>query len=245
MTIGNTYIWTDKDRQSISVTASNHKTGRRSEFYINKRFRFLPDFNFYESSEEGGRELRFSARWLWFSLNIFVLALKARKDGQRFDDRDRKWGWYFLDNSVQFGFGKTRFWGLPFVTRLCLTTQILSQTRNRVVYEERRGHWLEDRPKQEAAIKENSVAFDYCYELHNGKKQHIKATVHVTRHIRRRKWLPFRSNDDGIWVEFSEEVGPETGSWKGGVTACGWNLRPRETALACLRRMEAVRRFER
>jgi len=46
-----------------------------------------------------------------------------------------------------------------------------------------------------------------------------------------------------IAVEFNEEVGERTGSWKGGVLGCGYDMKPGETRLECLRRMERERRF--
>ena len=35
----------------------------------------------------------------------------------------------------------------------------------------------------------------------------------------------------------SDEVGEETGSWKGGTIGCGYNLKPGETAEECFDRM--------
>jgi hypothetical protein len=45
------------------------------------------------------------------------------------------------------------------------------------------------------------------------------------------------------YIEFNDEVGERTGSWKGGTLGCGYNLLPNETPLECLRRMEKERKF--
>ena len=58
------------------------------------------------------------------------------------------------------------------------------------------------------------------------------------------KWLPWPSKiHRTINVEFSDEVGERSGSWKGGVTGCGYEWRHGETMLQSLRRMERERRF--
>lgn len=46
-----------------------------------------------------------------------------------------------------------------------------------------------------------------------------------------------------IDVQFSDEVGERTGSWKGGTIGCGYNMLPGESPLDTLRRMEAERKF--
>jgi hypothetical protein len=91
--------------------------------------------------------------------------------------------------------------------------------------------------------------YPYTYRLRSGEVQNITATVTVEeREWRWRwfKWLPFPRNiSKTISVDFSEEVGEERGSWKGGTIGCGYSMLPRETALETLRRMEKERRFER
>jgi hypothetical protein len=46
-----------------------------------------------------------------------------------------------------------------------------------------------------------------------------------------------------IDVNFDKEVGKKKGSWKGGVTGCGYKMRKSESPLECLRRMEKERKF--
>lgn len=86
---------------------------------------------------------------------------------------------------------------------------------------------------------------DYTYTLNSGEVQHRKATIFVERRTwRRRFWFPREMTRQGIDVRFSDEVGERTGSWKGGTTGCGYDMKPGETALDCLRRMEVERKFD-
>ncbi len=248
MKIGQTRFWVDRDRGSIGIRSSNRRTDTTPlEFYLLKWFRILPDFNFYESSEDGGRELRLSFRWLWFSLNMLLCQMKPREDGNRFDDRDRKWGVHVMDGrNVWFSWGKRyATWDIPFVSTVLVSNHVLSIDRERVVWTDRRGKFMEDFKRQEEVKAANSLTLDYRYETLRGEVQNVKATVVAERRVVRRKWSPFKRNIDSIWVTFSEEVGPERGSWKGGVTGCGYTMKRGETAVQTLRRMESERRFER
>lgn len=87
----------------------------------------------------------------------------------------------------------------------------------------------------------------YTYTLRNGTVQNRTATVSKRRHVLCRrafkaigwpKW--FRESID---VEFDDEVGERSGSWKGGTIGCSYDLRPGETMLSALRRMEQERKF--
>lgn len=225
---------------------SSNGDGQPFECWLHKRANWI-DLNIYEDSNDGDQmEVRISFAFLWFGLNMLLWLAKARPDAERFDDRDRSWGWSVLDRSVYLRWGeRKKFWEIPFITTECEGSQIMSLSRNRVVFDERGKKFLETYSEREKVIAEHSAKFPYIYELNNGDRQEVIATVHVSRHIRRRKWTPFVSNEDSIWVEFSDEVGPERGSWKGGCTGCGWTMRKNETARASLRRMESERRFER
>jgi len=101
----------------------------------------------------------------------------------------------------------------------------------------------ESQPVPQAEILE----LPYTYILRSGEQQHRIATVKVER----RAWRPrclrvtslFEMVRTCIDVKFSDEVGEETGSWKGGCVGCGYTLLPNESVEACLRRMESERKF--
>lgn len=129
-------------------------------------------------------------------------------------------------------------------------TEILSHDRN-AVWCEVAGHkakFLDGYEIRKAAEKSVSKVYDYVYALKNGTVQKAKATVHVSRMTHRARWwpiIPIERVSMSIWADFSSELGEGTGSWKGGVTGCGYTLRPDETPEQCLRRMEAERKFDR
>ena len=87
----------------------------------------------------------------------------------------------------------------------------------------------------------------YNYRLKSGKVQEIIATIKVTEMQWRwkiLKWLPlFTKKRKTIDIKFSDEVGEETGSWKGGTIGCGYDMKKGESPLECLRRMEKERKF--
>jgi len=93
------------------------------------------------------------------------------------------------------------------------------------------------------------VTLPYKYVLRSGEVQERTATVTAERRswcwrARPFRWLRWPSKvATSIWVEFSDEVGERTGSWKGGTVGCGYELRQDETPEQCLRRMERARKF--
>ena len=92
-----------------------------------------------------------------------------------------------------------------------------------------------------------SETHPYTYVLNSGKVQNRMATITLEQREWRRKWLMwttlFNQVRTTISIEFDDEVGERTGSWKGGTLGCGWDLKPNETPLECLRRMEKERKF--
>ena len=55
--------------------------------------------------------------------------------------------------------------------------------------------------------------------------------------------LPFFRTKRSLWAEFSEEMGSERGSWKGGTVGAGFDLNPKETWANGLKRMQKERNF--
>jgi len=92
-----------------------------------------------------------------------------------------------------------------------------------------------------------SETHPYRYVLRSGQVQERQATIKVREMEWRWRWftwLPFpRMIRRTIDVEFSDEVGERSGSWKGGTIGCGYDLRRNETPRECLRRMERDRKF--
>ena len=89
--------------------------------------------------------------------------------------------------------------------------------------------------------------YPYVYTLKNGQVQEREATIRVDeREWRMRwfKWLSFTKKViKTIDVEFNDEVGERSGSWKGGTIGCSYEMLPNETPYECLKRMEKERKF--
>ena len=83
----------------------------------------------------------------------------------------------------------------------------------------------------------------YRYNLRSGEVQERTATIKPERRLWTRPWLPYKRESQYININFSEEVGERSGSWKGGVLGCSYDMLPNETPLAALRRMEQERKF--
>lgn len=152
------------------------------------------------------------------------------------------WGFTFLWDSLYLNWGTTsKFIDFPWKWQWVRTTTWDSEGKS---YEEAdlNGKYGDDRLNFLKA-----PAASYTYVLESGKVQKRTARYYVEEREWRWKWfrwLPWpRLIRKTIAIEFSDEVGERTGSWKGGCIGCGYNLLPGETPLACLRRMERERKF--
>ncbi len=114
-------------------------------------------------------------------------------------------------------------------------------------------NWNKDIPQEYAWIEVPQYGYDhgkiadkyqsyYNYNLSNGELQTVIATYYVSKMEWRWRWLPFlpwpNLTKVSISVNFSDEVGERSGSWKGGVTGCGHEMKKGESAEDTLRRME-------
>lgn len=92
-----------------------------------------------------------------------------------------------------------------------------------------------------------SETYPYRYVLKSGEVQDRLATVKVEEMEWRWhwfKWLGFpKKVRTSIGIQFNDEVGERTGSWKGGTIGCSYELLANETPLESLRRMEKTRVF--
>lgn len=151
------------------------------------------------------------------------------------------YGFYTFDRDIVWRWGKLyKSFSWPFVTFKHERTETLSLDRSRVVHVHGR-----DWERQNEVAAANSERHGYAYTLKNGQTQQRVATIHVERWIWRRKWAPFlKKVQETIEVSFSDEVGERSGSWKGGCLGCSYEMRPGETPLETLRRMERERKFD-
>lgn len=96
---------------------------------------------------------------------------------------------------------------------------------------------------REHKILSGPESHPYRYVLRSGEVQERVATIKAESRLWVRPWIPFRRLSRSIDIEFDREVGERSGSWKGGVLCCGYEMRRGETPLDTLRRMERERVF--
>lgn len=107
----------------------------------------------------------------------------------------------------------------------------------------RRKHFWEDQWKEVLW----SETHPYTYILKNGTVQERTATLHLEE----REWRPralkwtslFKKISRSIKIDFDDEIGERTGSWKGGTVGCSYDIIDPELPVQCLKRMEAERKF--
>lgn len=206
-------------------------------------------FNWGEFVTRGGFALTFEP-WSYFDerpmfhiklpclFNLFFhLPIKTGKD----ECETPMYGVYWIDQALCLCFHRWRKhiympWSWNFYKRW---EQVEGYGKDR--------HWVEiprGCPYDKIAFKETH---DYKYVLKSGEIQNRKAEISVNRMEWRMKsfmWFPFINKSQiCINVSFDGEVGEGTGSWKGGTTGCGYEMKSGETPLQTLRRMETERKF--
>lgn len=129
-------------------------------------------------------------------------------------------------------------WNLPFFSYQFDGHCIVSKDFDWVKMDNGLRSW--DFKKDGAYIETHS----YTYTLESGEVQHRIATCSIEKRKWHRKWFPFLTKvRQEIDIDFSDEVGERTGSWKGGTMGCSYEMLPNDTIETCLRRMEQERKF--
>jgi len=109
-------------------------------------------------------------------------------------------------------------------------------------FKDSNGNWIDGgwENRDNAYIEEHP----YTYTLKSGEIQERVANCCVERRQWHRKWFPFlKMVRTTIDIQFNDEVGERSGSWKGGCVGCGWELLEGETIDQGLKRMEKEREF--
>lgn len=153
------------------------------------------------------------------------------------------YGWYFSPDAFVIDWGKKhKFFYYPWSWKQYRHEELAQGwLKNDVV-------WVtipRGLPSEKVAKKWTAP---YRYTLKNGTIQDRIATYTVERREWRWRWLMWlpwpRLRRTSIWVNFNDEVGERTGSWKGGTLGCGWEMLRGETPEQALRRMERERIFK-
>lgn len=159
------------------------------------------------------------------------------------------YGFYFLDSDLVLLWGQDtgrsrdpkRSWYIPLPWAWTHVRHSYYWPDGRLHHDATKGEW--ERPA------ETCMSFPYTYVRESGEVQHRTATVNGEEREWRLRWFPWlpwpRKVRRSINVNFNDEVGEGTGSWKGGVMGCGCDWHPGESLESALRRMERERRFGR
>lgn len=221
----------------------------KSEYRLGSRGTFLgrfilvkPSFSFqlckFSDYENEGR----------FSLRVFFLWISlwcSKKPPHNIMD---SWGFNYSGDSstlhLMWG-NKYKIIYMPWMFDHCIT-QVMLKDGTFTNYEkyEKTANGIQINPEPDVY----RIKLPYRYELKSGKIQDRIATVTVER----RQWCwkvckalrwPSKTSTS-IEVEFNDEVGEDSGSWKGGCIGCGYEMNPGELPIDCLARMERERKFK-
>lgn len=154
------------------------------------------------------------------------------------------WGFSLVDDAIHFNWAdRCKIVHLPW-SWVCVGHEVQRPDGSWVPFV---GSWQLGRPEHKEPDGRAEWIYPYTYKLNSGQLQHREATVSVQRWKRRRRWLRWTSllerKPRELAIEFSDEVGERSGSWKGGCIGCGYTMLAGETPLQTLRRMERERKF--
>lgn len=190
--------------------------------------------------------------FLLFGYGILYIHLPIKTGIQ--DCESAAWGFNYHNNTAWFYVGgggnfeggkKWKTINMPWSFEWCRTSILLKDGEWAHSHKGKgnRKDFYEDEWKE----KQWKETHPYTYTLSNGKVQNVEATITVSEREWRQRWLMwtklYNKERRSMDVEFNQEVGERTGSWKGGVIGCGQDLLPGESPLQCLRRMESERKF--
>lgn len=183
------------------------------------------------------------SRHVWIGVGIAQAFIPIGIDPKgdqygRFDEPD-----YGLDISVEHGVWwrwglKSKRWEWPFRV-VTLAWDYETETG----WATKLGRYVPHAEREPAKTETHP----YTYVLRSGEIQKREATITRERWVLGRRILhrlgwPKRRKME-IDVRFSDEVGERSGSWKGGCVGCSYEMKPGETPLETLRRMERERKF--
>lgn len=219
--------------------ALNHPKKWTLGFYITKSY-----------NDDYQRDLLIiNALFISIYLILPTKLLKDKKDGSGY-------GFYlyqsfsFLENIV-FLFGeKQKYFEFFWIWKYSYL-EILDFKEN-VVYAEYNSHNLKSNTFETYLFykEKNSKIFDFTYTLSKDTIdcdeiiQKRKAKVCIQKRYWKRKYLPFlKKSEKYIDITFDKEVGEKTGTYKGGIIQCSYEMQPHETPEITLKRMSLERKL--
>ena len=137
------------------------------------------------------------------------------------------------------GGNETWSFSIPFVEKNWVRTSILLKDGN--WEHETKGNY---KSFYEEEWKEKQAVWEYDYtDKYDGEV--IPTKIYIEEREWRPKWLGwtslFATVRRTIDVHFSKECGRRKGGWKGGCLGCGYEMKPEEHPIDCVKRMEKER----
>lgn len=187
----------------------------------------------------------YEAHTLIIGLGLVTFYIKVGPFIPNMECMESGYGFYFQRDAFVWHWGKKcTFFNFPWQWQFYKRWELVKATS----YARGREAFVEVPNGFNHGVLGTKETFPYKYKLRNGTVQERTATVYVDRmewRMRWLKWLPWpRKTQTCIDIEFNDEVGERTGSWKGGVLGCGYEMKPGETAQQTLARMEREREFK-
>jgi len=193
-------------------------------------------------------ELTLGVNWRWalklhnfegdhYSLHVAFIFFNAFIYLPFRGTNEGSWGIACHDWYIKFSWGQhSKNFDVPWRSCKFVSHERLLVDGTWAVY---RGHEYDPATKSLVKDEYHQEQHPFFYLLSNGKVQERIAIVCAERWTWQLRYFPWIKHIRySMEVRFNDEVGDESGSWKGGVTGTGYELKSGETLGQCLRRMQ-------
>ena len=174
-----------------------------------------------------------------FIFSIYYRLKRKRPESNDFYQKSISYGFYYYDDALVLCLGKKRKhvempWSLQF-----RSSELLDFDR-RTLFKTTSKDRISDYFHSFYELKQSlQKPYSFRYVLRNGEIQNRTAKICIERRIWSMNWFRWiKKIQTTISIDFDDEVGEGTGSWKGGCTGCSYDLLDNETAEQALRRLE-------
>ena len=179
-----------------------------------------------------------------YLFSIYYRLKRRKPESKDFRQKNISYGFYFFNNSLVLLFGqKSKHIDMPWA--LQFTSSELLDFDLKTVFERKANAKMSDYFKEFYRLKQSiERPYPFTYVLKNGTIQNRTAKVCIERRTWSMNWFRWvKKVSTTISIDFDEEVGEKSGSWKGGCTGCNYDLLDNETPEQALRRLESQKDY--